>query len=277
MPGLALCCLLNTEVMAQMNLFKAETELRNAPSGLASTESLKILEAQQLDIGTNSRLLAQLATQSSYPFVAVSAITRLRKTDIDEAYVISLVRCWGTTNIGSLLMVPYLEVLTNKVSGEVFQAAVSVVGSSEPAKPENAVITVRQIERSQLMHWLLSYAPSQIPVTFEALAIDRFLGQASELEAGQLETFRSRLKGLVQFPGMPTAIYLLHSDQVPPNSASLIKNLAEDKNVDSTLKRMLFKKFANELRRSLDIDQLAVSEKEKERYRKWLSTDEAPK
>jgi hypothetical protein len=76
---------------------------------------------------------------------------------------------------------------------------------------------------------------------------------------------------------VPSAIYLLHSKRAEAQIVPLAQSLAEDATVDPTLKRMVFKKYAIKLRRALDIDRLAVPEKEKERYKRWLLGDEQQK
>jgi hypothetical protein len=268
---------LGSQALAELNLSRAELELKNNPKGLPGAESLQALERQEPGIQANIRLLTQLAVQSNYPLVSFAAITGLRNADSNQAYIVSLARCWNSTNIGSLLMIPFLLHLTNHVDYEIFRAAFAVVSLSEPGNMQSAMFTIQQIEQKQLVRWLLSEARLKAPATVEALVVERLLSQKDALDKQEVKEVLARWAELEHFPGLPTAIFLLHSEKIERAVTNRIQILAEDSTLDLTIKRMLFKKFATELRGSLNIDQLAVSDKEKEHYRRWLLTDEKPK
>ena len=178
-----------------------------------------------------------------------------------------------STNLGTLFLVPFFEILTNQIPDESFRKAFDVVALAEPTKLENAVLTIHQIEAQMLLRWLLSGERAKVPSTVEALVIDRLLEANNNLEPNQIDLVRARLLNFVRGTGVPLAVYMLHAKTGLSEVIPRMQLLADDPTVDLTLKRMLFKKFANDLR-GLDIDRLAVPDKDKERFRKWLRPNE---
>jgi hypothetical protein len=254
-----------------LNWAKLETSLRNAPGEIFASESLlSVVEGQQADVRTNTGMLVEMAVQSTYPIVAVAGLAGLSQTNPELAYRVSLNHLWNSTNIGFPVLLPFLECLTNNIAPDAFASAFSAVALFEPRDTKSAVIVIQQIPVKHLAGWLFSADRMAGSITVEALVIDRLTNVRKQLPPDQLSGLQTKLQTLRPCPGIPRAIYLLHSDEPSLPLIPSIEALAEDVTVDITLKQMLFKKYAKKLNGLLNVDRIAVSEKERERLKNWL-------
>ncbi len=132
------------------------------------------------------------------------------------------------------------------------------------------MILLAQIRPALLVDWLASTDSEVSTATLQALTVERLLDVTNLLTGDQVKMVGHRLQRLRGCPGFPRAIFLLHAEVGTNELVSLLKTVVEDVEVDAVLKRSLFRKYADNIAKALDIGSLNVSEKEKQRYKAWL-------
>ena len=249
---------------------KLEVVLRGTPGRMFDAEALmSALEGQHMGVRTNAKMLSEMAVQSTYPYVAIAGLAGLHQINPALGYRVSLNHLWCSTNIGSPLLLPFLQYLTNSIASRDFLNAFSAVALFESRNISSMVIVIQQIPSKPLAEWLFSDEKTG-SITVEALVIDRLISARDQLTPDQLRKIRIYIQNLRHCPGIPRAIFLLHSDDGSVSLASSIEALVEDTTIDITLKQMLFRKYAKRLNGVLNIDRMKVSDRERERYRNWL-------
>jgi len=255
-----------------LNWGKLETALENEPEDLSTPGMFRsALESRLPGAGSNTNMLVEMAVQTTYPFVAMAGISVLSQTSPELAFRISLNRLWSSTNNGSVvLLLPYLECLTNRIAPDAFESALSAVVLLEPRDVRIAIVAIRQLQVGQLAGWLISDLRPPSSATAEALVIDRLEDDRKLLTSHQLLGLQAKLQYIKSYPGIPRAIYLLHTDGFSVPLVSSVEAMAEDITVDITLKEMVFKKYSKKLSGLLDVDRMKISGKERERIKRWL-------
>ena len=252
------------------NLARLEASLRRKPEQLLEPAALlAALEGQVFLAVTNSGLLTEWALQSTYPYVAVAGLAGLQRKNPELAYRVALNRLWCGTNIASPLTQGFLVYLTNRISTDGFDAAFSAVALIEPRDPRSTSVILRQLPLERLIQWLLS-EDRVASVTVQALVIDRLMSARKGLRDDQLVMVAKRLEDLRVFPGIARVIFLLHSEGGGPALVSVLMAVAEDETVDVLHKQMAFRKHAKSMNGLLNVDQMEVSELDKQRYKGWL-------
>ncbi|HRI16842.1 MAG TPA: hypothetical protein PLX89_27950, partial [Verrucomicrobiota bacterium] len=228
------------------------------------------LTTPQYDIRTNNRVLAEMAIQTSYPFVAMAGQWGLIERDPDLAYRIAFQHLWKSTNIGSYFGLPFLQCVTNAVEPRLFRLAFSSVALSEASDRRGPPVVITQISVNNLLEWLFSADGTNCSVTIEAVVVERLMSVKDQLSAGELAGIQTHLNRFRDCPGTPLAIYLLHSEIEKPSLAPLLRNVLEEPTVNRTLKEMLLNKYAQDVRHSFDFDTLKASATEKRRYKEYV-------
>lgn len=251
---------------------KLEATLLSSEHLFDDTESLlMVVEKHYTGVTSNENMLVEMGVQSTYPAVAIAGFYGLSKMNVEHAYRVSIGRLWTTPKLASYLNGPFLIYLTNRITQKSFDNTFTAVALIEPKNIENAVIIIQQIPIEHLAKWLLTADRDPSSMTVEAIVIDRLMNSSAELTSDQMIGLQKKLKTLMNCPGVPKAIYLLHTDGSPlPLSPSIVA-LLEDVAVDTTLKHMLIRKYAQKLIGTLDVEKVKLPEKEKERLKNWLS------
>lgn len=250
---------------------KLESVLENTPGEMFDFQVLlSVVEKQQTGVRTNSSLLVEMAVQSEYPFVAVAGLAGLSQINTELAYRVSLSHLWTTTNIGSPMVLPFLEYVTNRIALDAFVSAFSAVALFEFRDISSPVIVIQQIPLEHLTGWLLSTNRNSASMTVEALVIDRLIISRMQMAPDQEKSLQAKLKNLKVCPGVPTAIYLLNSDDLSLPLVPTVEAIADDMTVNTTLKQMVFRKYAKKLNGVLNVNRLKVPDKEKKRFKNWL-------
>ncbi len=256
---------------ADLNWAKVEMVLREINDGLAEPSLLlKAPDLQQANVRSNTRLFIEMAIQTEYPLVAVAGLAGLDKLDPTLAYKVAMERTWASTNIGSPIVLPFLIYLSNHVSLKVFTAAMSSVGAVPPGNYASAVLVIRVIPEHLLIDWLRTPERFRTSVSLEALIVDRFMSVNDTLVNADRAMVQKRFSELKSTPGLPTAVFLLHSDLHSDELLERLLNVLIDDAVDKSMKETILRKHAGQLYGRLSLKELPIPEKARIRYEKLI-------
>lgn len=222
-------------------------------------------------IETNLQTLQLMAGQTAYPFVSIAGLSGLRVLDANRAFRVSLLRCWNSINISSFEYVPFLGCLTNQLSQSDFIGEFSATARLPFRHMKNAVIAIQQLPTDSLFHWLLAPETATNSIVVQALVLDRLISARKQILPKQVESLHTKLEAFKGESGVPLAVYLLHVEADALRFVPGFESILRDGSIDITLKQMLIKKYAKALDGRLNIDQMNISGREKERLKNWLT------